>query len=643
MHFNTLLISIIFRAVLTAGMTLPAAIEAEKCQRKLLFDEPGRVLLWSQGRVAVASTPTLAVDAPTRHATFSRRKAYFKPGSKLINVHVYGIRWENKVWAAELDHRDYQRITDYRPYGKLIFEIPPKNEDVPAEPHMGSGWRFKAEIPLAAPRGSSVQQEATSVSAVTISNMVTAVLGYVYHEFPGYSLPFIAMTMTSCMTFESLGEDVILQTLSLCDVYAVLSVSMVNKFLRRIALVKQLWLSLVHDLGARGVLDLPPGELNHSTSELVSLVKRKPVPWSILGCPWSQTSLASTTAGHRFTFETGMVAGHIGIHRLLPGAKYIVFQISDEEFHIYEVWSGRKVFTHAVRAHSDIQIDLAPDGSIARVFFAYVADGVNIAVHEVKVATGQLREVFNFQVVAGLGRLMSIVDNFLLYSPNPLDTQTLVLVNWRISIFRDFRFHCKKSSFFPYPNFLTLPRQFPITLLPGYIAFTYPDSEFPHQLNLLVTDLASFAPYWKPLDGILLDDQLYVQDMPLVAHARLECNGHPVVDSPHYLGLGAMPSALHQGAYDISVHVGECDVRPPLGSQMRDVVPRKRRPVALAPAFGPVAISYRLTPPMAPGKPRGWRLISAARTESAIRLLEQPPRGTVVAREESTFIVSYYK
>ncbi|KAJ6523292.1 hypothetical protein B0H19DRAFT_1201743 [Mycena capillaripes] len=330
------------------------------------------------------------------------------------------------------------------------------------------------------------------------------------------------MAMNACMTFESLGEDVILQTLSLCDVYAVLSVSMVNKFLRRIALVKQLWLSLVHDLGVRGVLDLPPGELNHSTSELISLVKRKPVPWSILGCPWSQTSLASTTACHKLAFDTETVAGSIGFHRLLPGAKYMVFQISDEEFHIHEIWSGRKVFTHAIRTQSGFQIDLAPDGSIARVFFAYVAD-----------------------VVSGLGRLISIVDDFLLYSSNPLDARSLVLVNWRTSMYVALNYGIT----------------FPITLLPSYIAVTYPDSVFPHQLNLLVTDLTSFAPYWKPLDGILLEHQLYVQDMPLVAHARLECDGHPVVDSPHYLRLSAMPSALHQGADDISVHVGECDVR----------------------------------------------------------------------------------
>ncbi|KAJ6586197.1 hypothetical protein B0H19DRAFT_1369156 [Mycena capillaripes] len=390
------------------------------------------------------------------------------------------------------------------------------------------------------------------------------------------------MAMNACTTFESLGEDIILQTLSLCDGYTVLSVSVVNKSLRRFALVKQLWLSLVHDLGSRGVLDLPPGELYHSTSELVSLVKRKPVPWSILGCPWSQTSLASATACHKFTFDTETVAGNIGSHRLLPGAKYMVFQISDEEFDIHEVWSGRKVFTHAIRTQSGFQFDLAPDGNIARVFFAYVADGVNIAVHEVQLATGQSREVFNLQVVAGLGRLMSIVDDFLLYSSNPLDTRTLVLVNWRTSMY--VVLNCGITV-----HFATFGSTFPITLLRGYIAVTYPDSEFPHQLNLLVTDLASFAPYWKPLDGILLDDQLYVQDMPLVAHARLECDGHPVVDSPHYLRLGAMPSALHHGAYDISVHVGECDVRssarPPFGSQMRDIVPRKRRPVALAPAW----------------------------------------------------------
>ncbi|KAJ7364242.1 hypothetical protein DFH08DRAFT_949852 [Mycena albidolilacea] len=50
------------------------------------------------------------------------------------------------------------------------------------------------------------------------------------------------------MPFEVLDEDIMLKVISLCDVYTTLSVSTVNKTLRRVAFVKQLWLFSVRDL-----------------------------------------------------------------------------------------------------------------------------------------------------------------------------------------------------------------------------------------------------------------------------------------------------------------------------------------------------------------------------------------------------------
>ncbi|KAJ6578267.1 hypothetical protein B0H19DRAFT_1253525 [Mycena capillaripes] len=78
------------------------------------------------------------------------------------------------------------------------------------------------------------------------------------------------------MPFESLGDDILLHLLSLCDVYTVLSIWAINKSLRSVSLTKQLWLSLMRDLRFRGLLDLPSAEEleNYSTVKLVGIIKR---------------------------------------------------------------------------------------------------------------------------------------------------------------------------------------------------------------------------------------------------------------------------------------------------------------------------------------------------------------------------------
>ncbi|KAJ6566141.1 hypothetical protein B0H19DRAFT_1257410 [Mycena capillaripes] len=277
-----------------------------------------------------------------------------------------------------------------------------------------------------------------------------------------------------------------------------------------------------------------------------------------------------------------------------------------------------------------------PDKGLLRVLlscgiYRHVYD--YIAVHEFQLATRQSREVLkNF--IPSLRKMVSISTDFLLYTSGASITQTttLVLVNWRTSMYVLLNYGLSSA-------FLGHHCVHPVTLLPGYIAATYPNSAFPHQLYLVVTALDSLAPHYKPLDTFSLTDELSLRDLSFVAHERLERDGRPIVDSIQYVRLAVLSSALHRDSDNISVHIAECTMgRRSLGTRVRHLVTGMIR----SPAAGPVLVSDRLSPPGALGKPCGWRLISAVYAISAIRVADQPPLGTVVERKDSSIVVYYY-
>ncbi|KAJ7718089.1 hypothetical protein B0H14DRAFT_3630730 [Mycena olivaceomarginata] len=74
-------------------------------------------------------------------------------------------------------------------------------------------------------------------------------------------------------TFEGLGPDVLLAIFSLSDVYTVLSVTLVNRSLRAITMMKQLWISLVNALRKHSIIETPPSTLSqYTTAQLIGQV-----------------------------------------------------------------------------------------------------------------------------------------------------------------------------------------------------------------------------------------------------------------------------------------------------------------------------------------------------------------------------------
>ncbi|KAF7342572.1 hypothetical protein MSAN_02013700 [Mycena sanguinolenta] len=438
------------------------------------------------------------------------------------------------------------------------------------------------------------------------------------------------------MPFADLGDDILLNVLALCDVYRVLTVSAIDKRLRGLTQAKQLWLSLIQDSTFRNILELRPSSREEleclSTRELVDLVKH-----AVIGPPqwWPGGPSSSRTPAYTITCETG-VEHFWGSYVLLPGARYIVFgSHSTEDLCMFDIWNGRRVWTFAKENnHTCCAIDLVPGGATARVVVAvageYVGRGYYIHVEEIDLTTGASHEVFRLGFATQLHSISAIVGDFFLYSPvssiTPFSDVKSVLVNWR-------------ESTYVVLNYGT-PTNSAAILIPGHIVATHPYTRAPYHQLLTVTALESFAPYWMPLTGITLSDQLLPKTIPITARERQEYHGVPLGDSKHtHVTLSITPNAVYEGAYTIVTHTGEFPKPSTITAQVGALFTGKR----LADSGRAVQLTYSLRPPLAPGQASALRLVSAQLATPGMGSGGRIPPRAVVAQSRGSFTVSYYQ
>ncbi|KAF7353409.1 hypothetical protein MSAN_01529900 [Mycena sanguinolenta] len=364
------------------------------------------------------------------------------------------------------------------------------------------------------------------------------------------------------MPFEALGEDVLLRILCFCDIY---TVSAINKALRRIALAKQLWLSLVLDAMSRDALKLPPPNREKleclSTPELIAAVKNAVAgPGSLWdSAPDESSSVTMTTV--RIPLD-GMERRPEA--RLLPGARYLLLHstsTTQDTLYLYDVWSARRVWYRLMLPCKMCEVDLVPGGAIARVCFVQWAVYPNthtLHVEEVDLTTGASHELFDFS----LGSIVfgatpcAIVGDFLLVSVqhSRFIDEKLILINWRASTFVSL----KRNGFYY------------IQLIPGYILSTYQETSPPHGHILAATALEAFSDRWQMLtdNGAGLAAQLeagfsstiMINNLNITTQERLEYSGRPI----RFESVSVTPDALHLDAYNISVHGSQfCESPPP--------------------------------------------------------------------------------
>ncbi|KAF7367006.1 F-box domain-containing protein [Mycena sanguinolenta] len=406
-----------------------------------------------------------------------------------------------------------------------------------------------------------------------------------------------------------------------------------RKPLRRVTLSKQLWLSLVQDSSFRDALELPPPDRekleNHSTEELIDFVKS-----AVVG-PGSFDYPSATITHTSYKIPLHNVANNPDA-QLFIGARYILLQnIAREELYIYDVWSARRIWQRGAQAGTICQVDLLSSAAIARVLITQPVDylkGRRVHIDEIDLITGVWRQVFELGSATrnfGISRLATsaISGDFFLCSMlfSPAYDAKFILVNWRAS------------------TFVALQNRWNsvLGLIPGYIVSTY-ESPPPHQQVLAVTALDDFSNHWQPLTELNLEAQLRMYPHPATPSTvleRLEYNNHPLGSRSVDVHLTVTPSALHCGAYNISVQAGESP-RPPgpptLIGKIGNLVPvRRPRP---PPPVHEALLSYKFTPASSHGRGCELRLVSAQRVSNTTQT--GSPRATT-RFSGGSLIVSY--
>ncbi|KAF7353401.1 hypothetical protein MSAN_01529100 [Mycena sanguinolenta] len=368
------------------------------------------------------------------------------------------------------------------------------------------------------------------------------------------------------MSFEALGEDVLLEILFFCDVSTVLAVSAINRALRRIALSKQLWLSLVLDQKFRDALELPPPDRKKleclSTEELIAVVENAVAGPGPLSDSAHDESFSVTETRVRIPLDVVEDGNHPEA-RLLPGARYLHRRgTTEQRLYIYDVWSARCVWERLVQPRIMYEVDLVPGSAIARLFLVQWGvhlDTFTLHVEEVDLTAGASHELFNFSldsiplssIVFGMTP-WAIVGDFLL-SPVLYSPSLLVLIDWHASTFVSL--DCSGLS--------------SVRLIPGYILSMYRESPSPREHILAATAMEAFSDCWQPLtdDSAGLAAQieagfpskLTIDSLHITTQERLEYSGRP---SKSEL-VSVTPDPLCAGAYNIYVYGLHSSERPP--------------------------------------------------------------------------------
>ncbi|KAJ7474365.1 hypothetical protein B0H11DRAFT_1331946 [Mycena galericulata] len=238
------------------------------------------------------------------------------------------------------------------------------------------------------------------------------------------------------MHFYDLNEHVLAELLSYCDVYGVLCFTRVNKFCRQIALSKQLWIILVSDLESRGLRDADPNEeLQLCTQgDLVDMVKRVVVGPTT----WSPTCSTGPKLQREVVVRFDKPIGSRASVRLLPGGKYFVLYDSWDNSGIWEVSTGRCIWTHPHRIRSWV-VDTICDTHLAFVICRAYSASYERAVQiiQVDLLTGHSNDAFYLPLPSDVYDISDpiLLGNFFVMSLRTDHTSPvsglLLIVDWR--------------------------------------------------------------------------------------------------------------------------------------------------------------------------------------------------------------------
>ncbi|KAJ7457496.1 hypothetical protein FB451DRAFT_1275038 [Mycena latifolia] len=356
------------------------------------------------------------------------------------------------------------------------------------------------------------------------------------------------------MPIHSLNSDLLLHICMLLDVFTIISITRVNKYLRAIVSAKQLWISVVRDLSERWLID-PPAEENLenlSTAELIQQVKH-----GVVGpLTWSSALPTPPAISREISISLETLQGESSHVEFLPEGRHILFYKPTREFpdgvECWEVHSGRRVWGWASpsRPVRHATFDFRQGGSEAVVSLESCVQN-HFSIVEADLKTGESHELLDLPVCA---RRVKISDDFFVCRvhlhqwPRPWPGYVL-LVNWRMA----------ELILFNSTNLQDFE------LFPGHIALTYCNSSTPVHVRIYST--VSFDHLWRRLNEFTLDEPT---DPPEISHIPINILSIDMPSKPIMTLLFISESPVHNESYELVVKTTAFSRRPSLARRIRN-------------------------------------------------------------------------
>ncbi|KAJ7688913.1 hypothetical protein B0H14DRAFT_3051753 [Mycena olivaceomarginata] len=371
-----------------------------------------------------------------------------------------------------------------------------------------------------------------------------------------------------------LDADVLLHIFTVSDIHTILSLSQVNKYLWGISRTKQLWISVIRDLGSRQMLDRAVDEVleETSTEALIAEAKR-----TVVGPhTWSKTSVSPPTISRQviIPFDAQQRNPYA---EFLPGGRHILFYTwyseNDLQATVVVLWDvhlARQIWRQACLGHViSMRFDFCAKYEVIICLLSHDTDDYHISLLKVDISTGVSRDLIHLSVHAiSPSSQLQISGDYVVWHSLVQLSETVrqsVVVLIKISI----------------RKFIVLgtsdTKTTAVGLFPAHIIIAYPLSGISSAANLNLYAISSLGHLWCSLRKFSLDHRSDLRGIPSFSFNAV---GNDGIRVDPYIKMFLSESPVHEATYELVVMVVDNLPNPPtsLLGRIRNRLSKKHAP-----------------------------------------------------------------
>ncbi|KAJ6549069.1 hypothetical protein DFH09DRAFT_1281530 [Mycena vulgaris] len=358
------------------------------------------------------------------------------------------------------------------------------------------------------------------------------------------------------MPIHDLGSDVLLYICALVDLFTIVSLSRVNHELHAVTSTKQLWLSVIHELSSRCLIEPLAADIldTISVAELIDEIKKV-----IVGPQtWSSASSGPPIVARQIDFSFTELSGESGSPQLLPDGRHILFYKRSGDFtggvECWDMHSLRRVWGWASppnfvrRATFDFR-----QGAAAVVALLFRS---RIVLLEAWLNTGDSLILLDIPINELRWSTAKISGDFCacrLCLAGVLERGPLLLVNWRTAEFIVLRIS-SMQDFALIPDHLLLA-----------CSKTALDSSPAGQVRIY--PMSSFGHLWRPVSEFTLGEST----LGNIPSSTVHVHGNDLQEW-NDLRISVTESLVHDDTYELTVEVRNDLVPRVAGSRVLGVL-----------------------------------------------------------------------